>query len=205
MNQKVFFSILIFSMLLSPLLAQEYSFQDEIEKYREEQNSEFLNPNKSPLTTAERELFAGHDFFKADESYRVKARFEATPDAKPFALGTSKGGAQIYKRIGILHFQLSGKEYTLEAYLQVQRFQIQRQKPIVFLPLVDETTGKTTYGGGRYMHYEGIPEGEEWVIDFNRLYNPYCAYSDKYECPMVPEPNHLPISIEAGIKGVKIN
>lgn len=191
--------LIVFS--LGSLQAQESSFIGEIKQYREEQNNEFLNPDKSPLTPEERSAFEGHEFFRADEAYRIKARFEPTPKDKPFPLGTSKGGTQLYKRIGILHFELKGKRYTMEAYLQVQRFRIPGQKPIVFLPLVDETTAITTYGGGRYLHYEGIPEGTEWVIDFNKLYNPYCAYSDKYECPMVPEPNHLPLAIEAGIKG----
>ncbi|MBO3698610.1 DUF1684 domain-containing protein [Roseivirga sp. E12] len=201
MKQLKVFLIMIFLVLLSPLLAQENTFLDEIEKYREEQNAEFLNPDKSPLTPEQRTEFTGHSFFEADAAYRVNARFEPTPNDRPFPLGTSKGGTQLYKRIGILHFVLKGEPYTLEAYLQVQRFRIPNQKPIVFLPLVDATTGTSTYGGGRYLHYEGVPEGEEWIIDFNKLYNPYCAYSDRYECPMVPEPNHLPIPVEAGIKG----
>jgi len=186
---------------VNDLLSQQSTFIQEIKKYRAQQNAEFLNPDKSPLTPEERSAFQGHEFFEADEAYRVKARFEPTPKDKPFPLGTSKGGTQLYQRIGVLHFQLKGEPYTLEAYLQVQRFSIPGQKPIVLLPLVDQTTGDITYGGGRYLHYEGIPEGTEWVIDFNKLYNPYCAYSEEYECPMVPEANHLPIAIEAGIKG----
>jgi uncharacterized protein (DUF1684 family) len=102
---------------------------------------------------------------------------------------------------------LKGQPYTLEAYLQVQRgFAPKPAKTYVFLPVIDKTTGEETYGAGRYLHYEGIPEGSEWVIDFNKLYNPYCAYSDRYDCAKVPEANHLPIAIEAGMKdyrGVK--
>ncbi|WP_176699988.1 DUF1684 domain-containing protein [Roseivirga seohaensis] len=177
------------------------SYIEEIQAYRKEQNAEFLNPSKSPLTAQERKEFKGHDFFPIDENYMVQARFEPTPDSKPFPLYTSKGTTQLYKRIGILHFELKGKPYTLEAYLQIQRFTIPGQKTYVFLPLIDSTTGESTYDAGRYLHYEGIPEGTDWVIDFNKLYNPYCAYSDKYECPMVPEPNHLPIAVEAGVKG----
>ncbi|KYG71379.1 hypothetical protein MB14_11440 [Roseivirga ehrenbergii] len=185
----------------APINAQNVSYIEEIEAYRKEQNEEFLNPSKSPLTAQERKDFKGHDFFPIDEDYRVEARFEPTPDSKPFPLNTSKGTTQLYKRIGILHFELKGKPYTLEAYLQIQRFTIPGQKTYVFLPLIDATTGESTYDAGRYLHYEGIPEGTDWVIDFNKLYNPYCAYSDKYECPMVPEPNHLPIAVEAGVKG----
>ncbi len=193
---------LLIVLSLSNLQAQESSFLSEIEKYRKEQNEEFLDPNKSPLSSKERASFNGHDFFAPDEAYRVKARFEPTPDDKPFPLGTSKGGTQLYKRIGVLHFALKGKNYTLEAYVQVQQgFGMRPAVQYVFLPILDETTGVTTYGAGRYLHYEGIPKGTEWIIDFNKLYNPFCAYSDKYECPMVPEPNHLPIAIEAGVKG----
>lgn len=184
---------------LMPAVAQDY--MHEIEEYRKEQNAEFLNPDESPLTKQQRRKFKGHDFYPADEAYRVVARFEATPDSKPFPLGTSKGRSRLYKRIGILHFDLKGKPYTLEAYLQVQSFAMKQQTVYVFLPVVDETTGDETYGAGRYLHYEGIPEGTEWVIDFNKLYNPYCAYSDNYDCPKVPEPNHLPIKIEAGVRG----
>lgn len=199
------FSLLSFLLvgLLSFHLAnaQNQDYLKEIQEYRKEQNEEFLNPDKSPLTAKERKEFKGHDFFAIDEAYRVKARFEPTPDSKPFPLNTSKGTSRLYKRIGILHFEIKGEPYTLEAYLQIQRFTIPGQKVYVFLPLVDATTGESTYGAGRYLHYEGIPEGTDWIIDFNKLYNPYCAYSDKYECPMVPEPNHLPIAVEAGVKG----
>lgn len=205
MNRNLCYTVFVHLIFLSTLTAQENSFEKEIENYREEQNKEFLNPDKSPLTAAERENFKGHEFFPADEKYKIVARFEATPDSKPFPLGTSKGTTRLYKRIGILHFQLQEKELTLEAYLQVQRFKIPGQKVYVFLPIIDNTTGETTYGAGRYLHYEGIPEGKEWIIDFNKLYNPYCAYSDRYECPKVPEPNHLPIAIEAGVKGSKID
>lgn len=174
---------------------------EEIRQFRAKELADFLNPDKSPLDEVARKDFKGHDYFPIDLNYRVKARFEPTPDARPFPLGTSLGTTRLYKRIGILHFELQGQPYTLEAYVQVQRFKMPGQKTYVFLPLVDDTTGKSTYGGGRYMHYEGIPKGTEWVIDFNQLYNPYCAYNDKYECPMVPEPNHLPIAIEVGVRG----
>jgi len=184
-------------------LAQEKDYQAEMEAYRADQNAEFLDPQKSPLSNEQMKAFKGHDFYPVDERYRVEARFEATHDAKPFLLKTSKNGTQLYKRLGILHFELEGEKQTLEAYLQVRRFLPQGQKEIVFLPLIDATTGEETYGAGRYLHYEGVPEGETWVIDFNKLYNPYCAYNERYECPVVPAPNHLSIAIRAGVKDYK--
>lgn len=191
----------IFTFIVFVIQAQDNAYLKEIKKYREEQNKEFLDPNQSPLTAEQRRQFEGHDFFPIDPKFRVIARFEPTPEAKPFQLKTSTGTNQIYRRLGILHFELEGTAQTLEAYLRVQSFGMASKVNYVFLPVIDATTGKSTYGAGRYLHYEGIPDGEEWVIDFNKLYNPLCAYADRFECPLVPEPNHLTIPIMAGIKG----
>ena len=69
----------------------------------------------------------------------------------------------------------------------------------LFLPFLDNTNGETSYGGGRYV--EGrIPEGDILVIDFNKAYNPYCAYNEKYSCPIVPRENSVDENIEAGVK-----
>lgn len=195
--------ILIISCItvLSLVKAQDGNYLQEIKTWQQDLNEEYLDPDHSPLSKKDREAFVGHTFYPIQEKYRVKARFEPTPDSKPFPLATSKGTTKTYKRIGILHFQLDGEDFTLEAYVEQRRFSLPGQPIYVFLPLVDETTGNETYGAGRYLHYEGIPEGTEWVIDFNKLYNPYCAYSDNYECPKVPEANYLPIKMEAGIKG----
>jgi uncharacterized protein len=201
MKRKLILLSLVLNGFLLSVTAQEDSYFDQIKKYQEEQNAEFRDPDHSPLTAKEIKKFKGHEFFPINEKYRVNARFEPTPDSKPFPLLTSKGTTTMYKQLGTLHFTLDEKEYTLEAYLQVKRFTAPGEKIYVFLPLIDATTGVSTYGAGRYLHYEGIPEGNDWVIDFNKLYNPYCAYSDNYNCPVVPQPNHLPIAIEAGVKG----
>ena len=180
---------------------QTDDYTQEIRAYREEQNAKFLAEKSSPLSAAERQQFTGHEYFPIDEAYRVKARFEATPDAKPFQLGTSTGGTQLYRRLGILHFDIEGQPQTLEAYLRVQGFGLAAKVNYVFLPLIDATSGVSTYDAGRYLHFDKIPEGKEWIIDFNKLYNPLCAYNPNYECPMVPSPNHLDVAIKAGVKG----
>jgi hypothetical protein len=195
-----FICICLISLVCTSVSAQNIEYIKEIEKYREEQNAEFLNPEKSPLTPKQIKKFKGHEFFPINEKYRVSARFEPTPEAKPFPLMTSKGTTTMYKRLGILHFEMDGKAHSLEAYLEVKRFSMQSEQIYVFLPVMDATSGVSTYGAGRYLHFEGIPEGTDWVIDFNKLYNPYCAYSDKYNCPVVPIPNHISVAIEAGVK-----
>ena len=199
--------LFILSLFMTGVLlqAQDNKYLLEMEEYRSEKNSEFLDPNRSPLSAEQLKTFDGHDFFPINEKYRVKAKFEATPNSRPFSLPTTTGTTKLYRRIGILHFELEGQQLNLEAYLQVTSFAMQSSIEYVFLPVVDLTTGKSTYGVGRYLHYEGIPEGDEWIIDFNRLYNPLCAYSEDYVCPVVPKPNHLPIAIEAGVKDYSPN
>jgi uncharacterized protein (DUF1684 family) len=70
------------------------------------------------------------------------------------------------------------------------------------VPFTDLTCGNESYGGGRYLDID-IPEGEEIIIDFNRCYNPYCAYNEKYSCPLTPAVNDLKVEIKAGVKKFK--
>jgi uncharacterized protein (DUF1684 family) len=72
-------------------------------------------------------------------------------------------------------------------------------KKYLFIPFRDLTSGKESYGGGRYIDTE-IPAGETLILDFNRAYNPYCAYSHRYSCPIPPEENTLKVEIRAGEK-----
>ena len=72
----------------------------------------------------------------------------------------------------------------------------------LFLPFTDLTNGEATYAGGRYIDL-AIPDGDTLIIDFNKSYNPYCAYNKKYSCPIVPKVNHLEIDINAGVKAFK--
>ena len=74
----------------------------------------------------------------------------------------------------------------------------------LFLPFLDATNGIETYGGGRYIDLS-IPQGNQLTIDFNTAYNPYCAYNEKYSCPIVPRENYLPLKINAGVKRFKTN
>lgn len=182
------------------LKAQEYDFIKEIEQYRKEQNEEFMDPEKSPLTPKEQKNFKGHDFYPADPDYRVMAIFEATPKSRPFPLATSNGRTQLYRRIGILHFELKGKKLSLEAYEQARQWGRVLASDQVFLPVLDATSGETTYGAGRYMPVERGEKMRPWILDFNKLYNPFCAYNDRYVCPAVPSSNILDIAIEAGVR-----
>jgi uncharacterized protein (DUF1684 family) len=98
-------------------------------------------------------------------------------------------------RSGVFHCGWADTVFQLVVYKPLGGYPY-----LLFVPFKDATTGTETYAGGRYLEMEEQPEAEEYWLDFNRAYNPYCAYNDDYACPVVPLENVLPIPIRAGEK-----
>lgn len=174
-----------------------------IQKFQEELNVTFRNPETSPLSDRFRKDFKSLDFFAPDTNYIVKARFERTPNAKPFMMPTTTAIKSKEVVFGIAHFELNGKKHQLEVYKSLNP-QDNVAEDYLFLPFLDETNGLETYGGGRYIDLT-IPEEDTLIIDFNRAYNPYCVYNKKYSCPLVPRQNELKTKVMAGVKDFKTN
>lgn len=171
----------------------------EIKKFQEDLNAEYLNPKETPLRGGNFTNFKGHPFFPFDLKYRVTAKVVKTKSAKPFDLPTSSGKTKSYKEYGKATFKLDGKPYTLTLYQGLDLMKQKKYKNYLFLPFRDATNGKETYGGGKYMDLR-IPEGDTIILDFNKSYQPYCAYNAyDYNCPIVPEENKLPVEIRAGV------
>lgn len=199
---RAFFSICVILLLFGCSSSEQDSTAlVEIKEWRKRQKEEFLDPNKSPLSNEEREKFKDHDYFPIDLAYRVEAKFQAVEKRTAFKMTTTAGTTQLYNKLGDLRFKLKGEELSLEAYAPARGFSLSNLKPMVFLPIKDGTNGNTTYEGGRYLYISAMPEGDIWTLDFNQLYNPYCVYNERIVCPLVPEANHLSISIEAGVRG----
>lgn len=114
-------------------------------------------------------------------------------------LESSTERTPIYRRYGYIYFELNGKKCRLTAYQNMELIKKEEYKNYLFIPFRDGTSGVESYGGGRYLDVT-IPENETITIDFNLAYNPYCAYSYRYSCPVPPEENTLKIRIEAGEK-----
>lgn len=166
--------------------------------YQKELDAFFKDATTSPLKDKDRKHFEGLEFFKFDSTFVVTANLQRTPEAKPFQMKTSTKRLPVYKNYGVLNFELRGKSFKLNIYQNVES----DDKDYLFLPFLDNTNGDTSYSGGRYIE-TSIPEGDTIKIDFNEAFNPYCAYNDKYSCPIVPRANYLPIKIEAGVKAYK--
>lgn len=171
----------------------------EVLDFQADLNAIFKDPESSPLPDSYRKNFVGLDFFEPDSSYRVMARLVRTPNALPFIMPTTTERTTEEKVFGIVHFKLAGTAYKLEVYQNQERMTMEGYENYLFLPFTDLTNGEETYSGGRYLDLS-IPEGDSLIIDFNKAYNPYCAYNKKYSCPIVPGVNHLATRVRAGVK-----
>lgn len=170
--------------------------------WQRQMNADFKDATKSPLTDKDRKGFKGLDFFKFDSAYIVNAKLKRTPDEKPFKMKTTTDRLADYVKFGVITFELDGKEHELNIYQNIGLLKKPGYEDYLFLPFLDNTNGEESYSGGRYVEAR-IPEGNEIVIDFNTAYNPYCAYSDRYSCPIVPRENTLYTKVEAGVKAYK--
>ncbi len=168
-------------------------------EFQQKLNADFKDASKSPLKAKDLKTFEALDFFPVDNTYRVNAMLETTPNSPVFTMPATKDKTSTYRRFGILTFTLKGKEFSLEVYRNQDLMKTEEYKNHLFLPFTDETNGFATYGGGRYIDLE-IPLGNLIQIDFNKAYNPYCAYNDKYSCPIPPRVNFLQTEIKAGVK-----
>ena len=146
--------------------------------------------------------FKSLHFYPINENFFVLAKFVRTPDEKPFEMPTTTERKPLYVKYGEAHFSIGGKSFKLNVYQSQDLKKIEKYKNSLFLPFTDLTSGVESYGGGRYIDVE-IPEGDVLPIDFNRAYNPYCAYNHKYSCPIPPSENDLAIEIKAGVKKFK--
>lgn len=167
--------------------------------FQKKQNAEFKDAVKSPLTKKDRKNFRGLDFFKIDSSYVVTADFKSTPNETPFEMPTTTDRKPLYVKYGELTFSLKGEACKLNVYQDLELVKTEGFEDYLFLPFIDETNGETTYGGGRYLDINE-PKDAVLVLDFNKAYNPYCAYNPKYSCPIVPLENTLNVKVEAGVK-----
>ena len=188
----VFVSISSCAQEKQPLLG-DTEFQKTI-------NAEYKDATTSPLKNKDRKVFRGLDFFKFDSIYSVKAYIKKTPNSKFFAMKTTTSRVSQERVYGVLSFIIKDKTYQLNVYKAKEAEE--GYEDYLFLPFLDHTNGDTSYGGGRYIDLR-IQEGDSMVIDFNKAYNPYCAYNEKYSCPIVPRENYLDVKIEAGVKKFK--
>ncbi|MGK6350360.1 DUF1684 domain-containing protein [Parapedobacter sp. DT-150] len=185
----------ILSIVGIPLgMAQTY--RDNILAFREAKAANFAEDPGAPLSAADTGYL---HYYDPDSTYRVQATVELLINEQPFRIPTSDGTSKEYVRYAKARFRFHGEPVELTLYRSVALFADSAYRNHLFLPFTDGTNGEETYGGGRYIDLStaDIRNGQ-LVIDFNDAYNPYCAYSSGYRCPVPPAENNLSIAIRAG-------
>jgi uncharacterized protein len=149
------------------------------------------------LRDPKRAAFKGIDSFPIDPRYRVTAKLVPHPTPTTLKIPSVLGGTTPVASPGRLQFTIAGKQLSVDAVLE------EPADKSLWVIFRDQTSGKETYGAGRYVYTDSLPDGEgRVVLDFNKAYNPPCALTPFATCPLPPRQNHLPLRIEAGEKRV---
>ncbi len=172
------------------------SYADSIAEYRKQYVAELLADKRSPIKHAQVKNLS---FFPPDRSYCVWADVQLTPGSKPFLIQTHSGKQKPFREYGTITFSVHDSTFTLHMYQSVDMVNDAAHKDDLFVPFTDESNYASTYGGGRYidLSIKDIKEGK-LPVDFNKCYNPYCAYADGFSCPIPPKENSMHIEINAG-------
>lgn len=189
----------VFLFVVSIAFSQEKFDSSSVAEFQKTMNTEFADAEKSPLTEEDRKHFKSLEYFTINEKFAVVATFVKSKGEKSFEMKTTTDRTPMYVKYGELHFKLDGKYFKLDVFQNLDLIKRKGFKDHLFLPFSDLTSGNESYIGGRYIDMK-IPKGKTILIDFNKAYNPYCAYNPKYSCPIVPLQNDLMTEIKAGVK-----
>jgi uncharacterized protein len=172
-------------------MAESTVWQRELETERAMKDEFMARHPESPFI-AGRVPFHALRYFPPEPRLRVTAVLERTPTPEEAFLRTNRDNQAVMRYLGDLVFSVSGRKLKLKVYHAGEGVGTS-----VFVPFRDTTSGRESYGPGRYLTLE-LNEADEYEVDFNRAFNPYCAYTDEYECGFPPAENDLPVPIRAG-------
>jgi uncharacterized protein (DUF1684 family) len=191
--------LLLVTALITTATIAQTPFAQQLAKHRETYKKDLLAASGGPIT--EEGDVAYVQFYEPDSTYRITATVERIPNAEPFDMPTYNGKTRPHVAYALLSFVLNGKPQKLTLYRNLNVIRLPEYRDYLFLPFKDATSGKETYGGGRYLDLRtGEIQNGQVVLDFNKAYNPYCAFKEGYPCPIPPKNNTLLVAIEAGEK-----
>ncbi len=198
--KKFILVALLTSFICSTSYGQEDYLQD-IKKHRKELNEYFKDKKKSPLTKKNLKSFKGLPFFPIQEKYKVKAKLTYTFNSPIQYIKNTGGKTEAYQQYALATFTIDEQVLELSIYQSLSLKKQRGYENYLFIPFTDASNGKSTYGSGRYLDTSIPADATGYItLDFNKAYNPYCAYNKKYTCPIPPKNNHLNTEILAGVK-----
>lgn len=170
----------------------------EVMKDRKQKDLSFLQDEGSPLLPEQRDTFSGLNYFPPDKRFAFATVLHRLPSPESIVMATSKDRPREMFHIGWLPFMHEGREYRLEVYMPADTV----KEKSWFIPFMDASSGVDCYGGGRFLDIDN-PKSDSTFLDFNYAYNPYCAYNERWNCPIPPKENRLPFAVRAGEKSFR--
>jgi len=194
------YSLILLSLFLISNSFAQGNFKSNIKAHRVNYKQDFTKHESSPFF-AHPEAMKDINFYPPKKKYKVQAKIEKIEAKETIQIKTYAGTEKTFSKYAWAHFTIKGKPYKLMLYQNLRNLAIPAYKDLLFLPFKDATNDEGTYGGGRYIDLDLKEIKNGFVeIDFNKCYNPYCAFSDGYFCPVPPIENHLYIEIPVGEK-----
>lgn len=189
---------LVSLMLINKNVLAQKAYYDSINNYWQQYKQDLLSDPRKPILAADTQYL---HFYPTNIKYKVIARFIKANDTTGFDMPTQSGKVKKYFVYGYFQFTLNGKRQKLLIYQSAQLMSKAGYEDYLFLPFNDYTNNATTYGGGRYLDFKlaDIKNGK-LELDFNKAYNPYCAFATGFNCPIPPVENRMKIFIKAGEK-----
>lgn len=176
-----------------PSAPDEESYVDEVMAERASKQRMFREGPDSPIPPERMSELLPLAYFPVSPEYAVPAALKLSDERPTFEMPTSTGKLRKMQRVGVLEFTLKGEPCSLGAFVEAGTSRVTQ----LFVPFSDLTTGTETYAAGRYLDLNRTSTGI-YVIDFNRAYNPYCAYNESFDCPYPPPSNRLKVPVRAG-------
>ena len=178
-----------------PSAPDDSQYIEQLSTARAVKDQAFREAPDSPVPADKRAKILPLAYYPIDPGFAVPAVLRLSEERPVFDMLTSSGEPRRMQLVGTLEFTLRGEMRSLGAFVPDGTEQITN----LFVPFADQTTGKETYAAGRYLDIDPTTTGY-YTIDFNRAYNPYCAYSPTFECPFPPSSNRLTTEVRAGEK-----
>lgn len=162
----------------------------ELSDFRAAKDRYFGSDPDSPLLPAQRDHFRGLAYYEETPALALVVEPKPFAEQEQIEMQTSTGDSATYVRWARARFSVDGEQATLTVYRDAH-------SGGYFLPFVDAGAGRDTYGAGRYLDVHPLEDGR-LLVDFNYAYNPYCAYNERWSCPIPPAENRLSVAIRAG-------
>jgi uncharacterized protein (DUF1684 family) len=173
------------------------AWEAQIERERRRKDAFFARDWQSPLAPQDRAGFRQLDYYPPDPDYRFEVELIEHAVKSRVTMAYTRGEHRDFVQWGEFRFTIGDKACVLQAYKS------DAEEERLFVPFRDATSGRATYGAGLYLDLNAStdrsPDGK-WILDLNKAYNPWCAYSEDYTCPFVPQENWLTVPVRAGEK-----